>query len=78
MLMIFHQPYQKIDSYIPKEQLPLPTAFTSEDVNMNAPRLYTDSFMVDVLSLSLYVFYMGCLSGRWGREITIFLSSVCL
>lgn len=40
---------EKLTAIFEKEKLPLPTGFTSEDVNMNAPRLYTDSFMLDYI-----------------------------
>ncbi|MBM7609822.1 hypothetical protein JOD29_003098 [Lysinibacillus composti] len=40
---------EKLTSIFQKEQLPLPTGFTNEDVNLNAPRLYTDSFMLDYI-----------------------------
>ena len=40
---------EKLTQLFQEEQLPLPTGFTSEDVNMNAPRLYTDSFMLDYI-----------------------------
>lgn len=36
----------KLTHFFQEEQLPLPTGFTSEDVNMNAPRLYTDVYML--------------------------------
>ncbi|MED4453056.1 DUF3231 family protein [Metabacillus fastidiosus] len=37
---------EKLTHLFQGEQLPLPIGFTNEDVNMNAPRLYTDSFML--------------------------------
>jgi hypothetical protein len=40
---------EKLTYIFQKEELPLPTAFTSEDVNMNAPRLYTDTFMLEYI-----------------------------
>ena len=40
---------EKLTHIFQKEKLPLPTAFTSEDVNMNAPRLYTDTFMLEYI-----------------------------
>lgn len=33
-----------------QESLPVPTGFTNEDVNMNAPRLYSDSFILEFIS----------------------------
>ncbi|MFC7686990.1 DUF3231 family protein [Ureibacillus sp. GCM10028918] len=33
---------EKLTSIFQEEQIPLPTGFTSEDVDMNAPRLYMD------------------------------------
>jgi hypothetical protein len=40
---------EKLTHMFQEEKLPLPTGFTSEDVNMNAPRLYTDTFMLDFI-----------------------------
>ncbi|MFE4524911.1 DUF3231 family protein [Cytobacillus firmus] len=40
---------EKLTQIFQKEKLPLPTGFTSEDVNMNAPRLYTDTFMFEYI-----------------------------
>lgn len=40
---------EKLTHLFQEEQLQLPKGFTSEDVNMNAPRLYTDSFMLDYI-----------------------------
>ncbi|USK35187.1 DUF3231 family protein [Bacillus sp. F19] len=40
---------EKLTYLFQEEQLPLPTAFSSEDVNMNAPRLYTDTFMLEYI-----------------------------
>ena len=40
---------EKLTHIFQKEQFPLPTGFTSEDVNMNAPRLYTDTFMLEYI-----------------------------
>ena len=40
---------EKLTHIFQKEQLPLPIGFTSEDVNMNAPRLYTDTFMLEYI-----------------------------
>ncbi|KKI91279.1 hypothetical protein WQ54_15785 [Bacillus sp. SA1-12] len=37
---------EKLTTIFNKEQIPIPTGFTNEDVNMNAPRLYTDPFML--------------------------------
>ncbi|ABR50665.1 hypothetical protein Amet_4594 [Alkaliphilus metalliredigens QYMF] len=40
---------KKIAEHFNEEKLPIPQGFTDSDVNMNAPRLYTDSF---------YLFYL--------------------
>lgn len=40
---------EKITGIFKKEQLPLPIGFTDKDVNMNAPRLYSDSFMLEYI-----------------------------
>lgn len=37
---------EKLTKIFQEENLPLPTGFTNDDVNMNAPRLYTDIFML--------------------------------
>ncbi|MED4228672.1 DUF3231 family protein [Neobacillus cucumis] len=41
---------EKLTHLFEEEQLPLPTGFTNEDVNLNAPRLYTDSFMLTYIN----------------------------
>ncbi|MFJ5716746.1 DUF3231 family protein [Neobacillus sp. NPDC093127] len=41
---------EKLTKLFEEEQLPLPTGFTSEDVNLNAPRLYTDMFMLTYIN----------------------------
>lgn len=41
---------EKVTPLFQEEQLPVPTGFTSEDVNLNAPRLYTDTFMLTYIS----------------------------
>ncbi|WP_223701618.1 DUF3231 family protein [Sutcliffiella deserti] len=33
-----------------KEDIPLPTGFSESDVNLNAPRLYTDTFMISYIN----------------------------
>ena len=37
---------EKLTTIFQEEQIPTPTGFTYDDVNFNAPRLYTDSFML--------------------------------
>ncbi|MGM7719676.1 DUF3231 family protein [Metabacillus sp. Hm71] len=37
---------EKLTIIFQEELIPIPTGFTNEDVNMNAPRLYTDPFML--------------------------------
>ncbi|MCM3239689.1 DUF3231 family protein [Heyndrickxia oleronia] len=44
---------EKLKEIFQQEQIPLPIGFTSEDVNLNAPRLYTDMFMLT------YILNMG-------------------
>jgi hypothetical protein len=42
---------EKLTQLFQEEQLPLPTGFTSkDDVNINAPRLYTDTFMLTYIN----------------------------
>jgi hypothetical protein len=41
---------EKLTKLFSNEQLPRPTGFSSEDVNLNAPRLYTDMFMLSYLN----------------------------
>ncbi|WP_129727451.1 DUF3231 family protein [Ectobacillus funiculus] len=41
---------EKLTHLFKEEALPMPIGFTSEDVNMNAPRLYTDMFMLTYLN----------------------------
>jgi hypothetical protein len=43
-LNLSEQHIQKIKSFFEQEEYPLPSGFTDEDVNLNAPRLYSDSF----------------------------------
>ncbi|MBU8878229.1 DUF3231 family protein [Bacillus sp. FJAT-29790] len=40
---------EKLTHIFQKEKLSLPTGFTIDDVNMNAPRLYTDTFMLEYI-----------------------------
>ncbi|MDQ0271708.1 DUF3231 family protein [Cytobacillus purgationiresistens] len=40
---------EKLSQIYQREQLPLPIGFTNEDVNMNAPRLFTDTFMLEYI-----------------------------
>lgn len=37
---------EKLTQFFHDEQLPLPIGFTEEDINLHAPRLYTDVFML--------------------------------
>lgn len=41
---------EKITSIYREEQIPTPTGFTEEDVNMNAPGMYTDTFMLTYIN----------------------------
>jgi hypothetical protein len=40
----------KLTKIFQEEQLPIPIGFTNEDVNINAPRLYSDPFMIQYLA----------------------------
>lgn len=57
MLPVIQLAYKLSSSHIEKltkiyqdEDLPLPTGFTDNDVNLNAPRLYTDPFMLSYIA----------------------------
>ena len=39
----------KLEQLFMKEAFPLPTGFGKEDINLNAPRLYTDGFMLEYI-----------------------------
>ncbi|MFC5464872.1 DUF3231 family protein [Lederbergia graminis] len=41
---------EKLTELYQVEKLPLPTGFTEEDVNVNAPRLYTDPFLLQYIT----------------------------
>ncbi|MBD8028055.1 DUF3231 family protein [Ureibacillus sp. Re31] len=41
---------EKLTSLFQREEIPTPTGFTSNDVNMNAPRMYTDTFMLTYIN----------------------------
>lgn len=41
---------EKLTSMLQEEQIPTPIGFTGEDVNMNAPRMYTDTFMLTYIN----------------------------
>jgi hypothetical protein len=43
-LNLSEQHIQKIKNFFEQEKYPLPTGFTDEDVNLNAPRLFSDTF----------------------------------
>jgi hypothetical protein len=43
-LNLSEQHIQKIKNFLDQEKYPLPTGFTDEDVNLNVPRLYSDTF----------------------------------
>ncbi|RPJ98183.1 DUF3231 family protein [Priestia endophytica] len=50
---------EELTTLFQEEQIPLPTAFTNEDVNVNAPQLYTDAFMLNYLSHMARVGMLG-------------------
>ncbi|KYG27800.1 DUF3231 family protein [Priestia endophytica] len=50
---------EELTTLFQTEQIPLPTGFTDEDVNVNAPRLYTDAFMLNYLSHMTRVGMLG-------------------
>lgn len=50
---------KKLTSIFQEEQIPTPTGFTDEDVNMQAPRMYTDMFMLNYIH---HMSKMGMLS----------------
>ncbi len=50
---------EELTTLFQKEQIPLPTGFTDEDVNVNAPRLYTDAFILNYLAHMARVGMLG-------------------
>ncbi|MFE8695910.1 DUF3231 family protein [Cytobacillus sp. FJAT-53684] len=50
---------EKLNHIFRKENLPLPTGFTDSDVNLNAPRVYTDSFMLQYITHMARVGMLG-------------------
>ncbi|MED4074233.1 DUF3231 family protein, partial [Priestia endophytica] len=50
---------EKLTTLFQQEQIPLPTGFTEEDVNVNAPRLYTDAFILQYLAHMARVGMLG-------------------
>ncbi|MFP3727616.1 DUF3231 family protein [Priestia filamentosa] len=50
---------EELTTLFQKEQIPLPTGFTDEDVNINAPRLYTDAFILNYLAHMARVGMLG-------------------
>lgn len=58
-----------------QEQLPLPTGFTDEDVNLNAPRLYTDPFILSYINHMAKVgmlAYSGFISMSARKDIKLY------
>jgi len=49
-LDLSNQHIQELTNIFNKEKLTIPEGFTDKDVNINAPRLFTDSFYLDYLS----------------------------
>ncbi|MBG9811342.1 hypothetical protein ABD68_06945 [Bacillus endophyticus] len=50
---------EKLTTLFQQEQIPLPTGFTDEDVNVNTPRLYTDAFILQYLAHMARVGMLG-------------------
>ncbi|MDT3765872.1 DUF3231 family protein [Priestia filamentosa] len=50
---------EELTTLFQKEQIPLPTGFTDEDINVNAPRLYTDAFILNYLAHMARVGMLG-------------------
>ncbi|MED3728976.1 DUF3231 family protein [Priestia endophytica] len=50
---------EELTTLFQQEQIPLPTGFTDEDVNVNAPRLYTDAFILNYLAHMARVGMLG-------------------
>lgn len=65
-----------------KEQIPIPNAFSESDVNLNAPKLYTDSFMINYInhmSKAGMLGYSGFLSMSARKDIReIFRNALAL
>lgn len=41
---------EKIEAILQAEKIPVPAGFSASDVNLNAPRLYTDHFMLNYVN----------------------------
>jgi Protein of unknown function (DUF3231) len=66
---------EKLTDIFQKEQLPLPIAFTNKDVNMNAPRLYTDTFMLEFIghiSRAGLLAYSGWIAMSARKDIRVY------
>ncbi|RAS80280.1 DUF3231 family protein [Priestia endophytica] len=50
---------EELNTLFQQEQIPLPTGFTNKDVNVKAPRLYTDAFMLHYLAHMTRVGMLG-------------------
>ena len=50
---------EKLTTIFQEEQIPTPTGFTYDDVNFNAPRLYTDSFMLTYINHMAQIGMLG-------------------
>ncbi|YCA45065.1 DUF3231 family protein [Bacillus sp. JZ8] len=50
---------KELTTLFQQEQIPLPTGFTDKDVNVNAPRLYTDAFILQYLAHMTRVGMLG-------------------
>ena len=61
------QNIQVITNLLNEEQLPIPDGFTDKDVNINAPRLFTDAF---------YLHYLGFMSRVAMNNYTLILNQI--
>jgi hypothetical protein len=66
---------EKLTKLFQDEQLPIPSGFSSEDVNLNAPRLYTDMFMlsyINHMSRTGLLAYGGFISMSARKDIRVY------
>lgn len=62
-----NQNIQVVTNLLNAEQLPIPDGFTDKDVNVNAPRLFTDAF---------YLHYLGFMSRVAMNNYTLILNQI--
>ncbi|WP_433956839.1 DUF3231 family protein [Cytobacillus horneckiae] len=72
---------EQIEAILQAEKIPVPTGFSASDVNLNAPRLYTDHFMlnyVNHMSKAGMLGYSGFLSLSAREDIRKFFKDTLI